>query len=131
MNRVAVYGTLKHGGTNAYLLESSKLVGLHRISGFKMVTNGSFPYAILSPESGTIKVEVYEVADEVLVSLNTLEGYHGEGKWRHHNHYQRKQVAIDSFDTYIYYSENAMSNLKVVESGEFDHLNRYNFKEFM
>ena len=130
MHNVAVYGTLKHGGSNSRLLSSSKLVEVGQISGFHMMTNGSYPYAVEdSAASGTIHIEVYEVDEETLENLDGLEGYYGDSTDRQWgNHYERKEITTPSGKkALIYYIDLlplSRQGLSKVESGEFNHLYR-------
>ena len=108
MNRtlVFVYGSLKSGHWNNYILQSSKLLGKYLTSDKYLLTNVGFPYLI--PEdrlTGDRKGagrpvigEVYEVTEEgVLARLDALEG---EGY-----HYSRTHIQVEGIDepvqTYI------------------------------
>lgn len=76
-NTVFVYGTLQRGHGNHRLLdvEGAALVGrAQTVKKFDLITDG-LPYVF--PESGSfhVKGEVYEVTDEVLASLDRLEGH--------------------------------------------------------
>lgn len=73
-NTIFVYGTLRKGfGNYKYFLEGkSKFIEEDTING-KMHSWGSFPAVF--PGDDTIHGEIYEVDDEVLSSLDRLEGH--------------------------------------------------------
>lgn len=72
---VFVYGTLKSGMSNSYLLDNSLLVGPYQTDPeYTMVDLGHFPAVILSGSS-SIKGEVYLVDQSVFEDLDSLEGY--------------------------------------------------------
>lgn len=73
---VFVYGTLKRGYGNHRLMRGSRFV-CEAVTGrkFQLQCNGGFPSLFNSTESsGNIIGEVYEVDDETLSGLDTLEG---------------------------------------------------------
>lgn len=78
---VAVYGTLKNGCKNHYVMEYAQGIYLGKaesLSNYKMwCDNGIFPYARLcEPDQGNkINVELYMVSKEGLKVLDDLEGY--------------------------------------------------------
>ena len=92
LTKVFVYGTLKQGLSNHYLLSSSKFLGsATTIQPMLMYGEGrAFPYLLgtasanqLPPSKGfKVKGEVYEVTPAVLRDLDRLEGvpthYHSE-----------------------------------------------------
>lgn len=87
MNKIFVYGTLLSGfGNHKRLLENkSTYLGTAEIKG-KMFSMGGFPGVTEGEDD--IHGEVYEVNDEVLKSLDRLEG--------HPNFYKRTQVELTS-----------------------------------
>jgi gamma-glutamylcyclotransferase (GGCT)/AIG2-like uncharacterized protein YtfP len=73
MTLVAVYGSLRKGFHNHYLLEGSKYIGSCITSpDYKMYSLGSFP-AVVAGDS-PILIELYEVSSETLTALDRLEG---------------------------------------------------------
>ena len=76
-NLVAVYGTLRQGCHNNYLLQGCKMLGVaFSDNDATMYSNGGFPILKLSEPTCKIVVEVYEVPDRVLHNyLDRLEGY--------------------------------------------------------
>jgi len=92
---VGVYGTLKEGFGNHYLLENSKFIGygITLIKG--LLYDVGFPYfipekyikdEILKKLVLPIQVEIYEVDKRTVNRLDRLEGYP--------DHYDRKQFSI-------------------------------------
>jgi gamma-glutamylcyclotransferase (GGCT)/AIG2-like uncharacterized protein YtfP len=90
---VAVYGTLKKGESNHYLLKDSTFVaeGITNEE-YDMVSMGSFPSIISGGK--IIKVEIYEVDEATLKRLDQLEG--------HPHFYRRDKVEV--FNNGITYS---------------------------
>lgn len=74
-HKVFVYGSLKTGLHNHWLLENSKFIEFAQTqdSVFEMVSFDSFP-GVLENGSFAIQGELYEVEDEVLEWLDQLEG---------------------------------------------------------
>ena len=73
---VFVYGTLKSGGGNHYLLEGegSVFVDTAKVEGYGLTPGGGFPYAI--PRTNfTARGEVYAVDDATFARLDGLEGF--------------------------------------------------------
>jgi gamma-glutamylcyclotransferase (GGCT)/AIG2-like uncharacterized protein YtfP len=88
--KVAVYGSLKKGFHNHYILGDSEYVEEKYIDGYIMYSLGSFPGAFEG--EGKIHVEIYEVSDNlILEDLDMLEG--------HPNFYKR--VDKGEFSIYI------------------------------
>lgn len=86
-HKVAVYGSLLAGLHNHDWLEGSRLIDGDGLRDFVMFDLGSFP-AIVPGAGGRVYVEVYEVSDEVLTGLDSLEG--------HPNFYIRTPVRTES-----------------------------------
>ena len=90
--KVFVYGTLKKGFSNHYILSTSKLVGeATTCSTYAMIGTGMpFPYVlgIRSAELGGLNItgEVYEVDASTLQRLDVLEGVP--------HHYKKQQVLV-------------------------------------
>ena len=87
LKKVFVYGTLKQGERNNYLLLDSKLIG-KATSLFEMaMTNGTghYPYCYGEHPNGyEIEGEIYQVTDKIMETLDKLEGYP--------THYTRKET---------------------------------------
>lgn len=91
---VAVYGTLKRGFHNHYLLETSVFKGLARAPG-KLYVRGLPFFKRVSDVPMGVYCELYSVDDETLARLDRLEGY------REHNPetslYNRVEVEVEHF----------------------------------
>lgn len=76
-NIVAVYGTLKHGKTNHFIMEllSAELLGEGKTAEkYPLTTDGMLPY--LFDEAGVghrIPVEIYRVSDTALAVIDRFE----------------------------------------------------------
>ncbi|QHE52425.1 gamma-glutamylcyclotransferase [Pontibacillus sp. HMF3514] len=86
---VFVYGTLRSGQPNAYLLKEAKLRYQNAWTyGILYSTDQYYPILI---QSSTDKVygDVYEVTSTQLGLLDELEGYHGANKANLYNRYKQ------------------------------------------
>jgi len=89
MIRVLVYGTLKKGGSNHYLIEAAggQFIGYDMVEGpYDMFDLGAIPAVVPAQDGKTRKVrgELYAITPEGLASLDMLEG--------HPNLYRRSKV---------------------------------------
>ncbi len=83
MNKVFVYGTLKTGQGNHWIIEGCK--GMRGMApGMSMHAGTAFPFAMRG--DGVIKGELYEVDDAKLAELDRLEG--------HPRFYHRERTAV-------------------------------------
>lgn len=112
---IAVYGTLRKGYYNHYLLEDSQFVRGDIVAGYDMHALARFP-AVLKG-SHTVGVEIYRVeSEEVLRRLDWLEG--------HPTFYRREPVKTEGTESeeglhcemYICQDE-GVRNFRLVESG--------------
>ncbi len=72
-NRLFVYGTLKGGFSNHYLLEGCEFFGnAATVPTYKMIENG-FPVIMSDPEGKSVAGEIYTVDDDILARLDQLE----------------------------------------------------------
>ena len=113
-----MYGTLKRGHYNDYLLEDSKLIGtgvteplytMYSMGGFPVVTKGG---------NTAIHVEVYDVQNErVLNNLHQLENFSGK-KDDPSNWYDMTTVNVEGIgEAELYYQKEMNYNRPVVETG--------------
>lgn len=103
MNYVFVYGTLRRGERNHYLLKNAKLLYEQAWTfGQLFDTPYHFPVLYESPNN-KIYGELYEITEDELKLLDRLEGFE-EGK--ENNYYERKIKTIFTdqgcFDAYVY-----------------------------
>lgn len=117
MTLVAVYGTLRQGqGNHTYFLSDYTPLSQERLSGWEMTSVGDmFPACVrvdTSPES--ILVEVYDVHDDTLSSLDRLEGFRPGGGGM----YEREVVETTVGDALIYTMPNGHSLRKKIPLGD-------------
>lgn len=74
-HNIFVYGTLKHGGSNHYLLVGQKfIVTAHTQPLFRLYALTGFPAMIEAPQAGlSIEGEIWEVSATCLPTLDELE----------------------------------------------------------
>jgi gamma-glutamylcyclotransferase (GGCT)/AIG2-like uncharacterized protein YtfP len=86
-HRVFVYGTLKSGFRNHYLLEECEFFGgAATVPTYKMIENG-FPVIMRDPEGKPLAGEIYIVDDNTLARLDQLE--------REGSSYDRKLIEVN------------------------------------
>lgn len=75
MHEIAVYGSLKRGCYNHYLLERTGAVfkGEGLAKGYGLYSLGMYPAAVPRDEADLLKVEFYEVDDRTFEVLNSME----------------------------------------------------------
>lgn len=118
MNKVAVYGTLRSGFHNNYLLGKSLCFGLARAKfPSVMFSAGGFPKLDLLQDKGLppIVAEIYECTDDVLHNnLDALEGYPG---WYDRTMMDFELESGEVVSAWIYHQE-VPDGRPVVESGD-------------
>ncbi|TVY08371.1 gamma-glutamylcyclotransferase [Paenibacillus cremeus] len=98
MHYVFVYGTLCQQERNHKVLGTSHCVSVYaRVNGQIIDTGFGFPGLV--EEEGTVVGELYEISEDTLQSLDTLEGYYGPNN--PHNLYERKNIEVTT-DKRIY-----------------------------
>lgn len=107
--RIAVYGSLLSGLGNhrvlgRYLPEGKAvLVGTDKIMGFDLYAVSSFPGIKRNPQlDKTVVVEVYDVDDEALSSVRSLEGYRPGANNTFYDEVIAPTVKHDSVAVYLY-----------------------------
>ena len=114
---VFVYGTLRKGFRNHYLLSSSKFIGYGMTKDKYSLYADGIPYVVKIPNT-QIKGEVYEVDKNTLDVLDDLEG--------HPDFYRRELVDVivnrKTIQAWIYFYPYPEG--KLIESGDFK-----NYKE--
>lgn len=114
MTNVFVYGSLKKGFHNNYLLGRSRLVGEATLPRVKMLRLWGFPGLVEG--KGGVEGEVFEVDSYTLFTLDRLEGV-GYG------YYSREQREVDLKGTdkkltcEVYFYQRATGREEVVEEG--------------
>jgi len=115
--RVGVYGSLRSGFHNHCLLEDGSVerLGMTTVSaelGFGMVSLGSFPAVHRTDDAATeLTLEVYTVDEDVLHSLDCLEG--------HPSWYKREKVKTADFkNVWVYVMQDDVSGHAPVTTGD-------------
>lgn len=114
MEKVAVYGTLRKGQHNNYLLVSANYLGTgNTVEKYRMASYG-IPYVSEKEEVNKVNVivDLYEVNDKQLDRLDILEN--------HPNWYQRKEIDVlidgETHKAWLYFNEvenyDTMKNIK-------------------
>jgi gamma-glutamylcyclotransferase (GGCT)/AIG2-like uncharacterized protein YtfP len=107
---IFVYGTLKRGGENHYLLEGSRFAGEASINGWEMRDLGDYP-AITKSDGGNVHGEMYIVSDETFLRISILEGYPSL--------FQRMVVKTNvGWSAWVYYMEKTKG--PIIESGRWN-----------
>lgn len=115
-HQVAVYGTLREGFGNHYLLRDAKRLGDFKTEPdvYKMLSFGGFPALTVAGDESVPPVvcEVYEVDDATLANLDRLEGHPG---W-----YQRHEIDSPFGSVWIYVMPRTSTSRSypAVESGD-------------
>lgn len=113
---IAVYGTLKSGYGNNFLLEDATIVGKGRTTDKypMIIRQGGLPFLLYKKNKGyNVEVEVYLVDKKILRRLDILEG--------HPHWYRRREinVTIDEIDTivnaWVYFGPSEYDNLTYYE----------------
>lgn len=92
---VAVYGSLRQGLGNSYLLKDSEhLLTAREDVNFHMISLGGYPALIKDEVKHSIVFEVYAVSRAEFQRLDQLEGYP--------NFYSREQVNVGGHTAWVY-----------------------------
>lgn len=112
---VAVYGTLRKGFHNNYLMGNSRLIDTGKSEFWgTMYSNGGFPILSLDEPGSKIVVEVYEIESEaVFEDLDGLEGY----PYWYNRTIKTFNINGEEIKAWIYHQEN-VTGLEEVESGD-------------
>lgn len=110
--RVFVYGTLKKGHGNHYLLEDAEYLGRCIVRGkFRMISLTYYPGVVRKPdaEPAPILGEVYRVTEEELAALDMLEG--------HPNFYRREKVDTPFKKAWMYFLPEEYKEMQTMPQG--------------
>lgn len=117
--KVAVYGTLRQDLYNNYLMRDAEFITKGKSQdNCTMYSRGGFP--ILSFHDGKVPavVEIYEVNERTLRSLDALEGYTGDSRsWYNRSLKQFLGDDGEPYEALIYHQDGAQP-LAVVEEGD-------------
>jgi len=117
--KVFVYGTLKNGYSNNFLMKGYESIEKCYVEGYKLYTNGFYPCAVNGNEEDIIYGEVflYEKNQEnILKKLDCLEGYDDSKK----DLYKRIEIKAftiyDSFQCYMYLYNRSVHGMEKLEN---------------
>ena len=108
--RIFVYGTLKSGfGLNPYM-NNFKLLGIGKLKGFDMYSNGYFPMIVKG--KGEVVGEVYEIenGETEIAVLDKIEGAYNRTKIK-----AKLNKNFTDVEAYIYKGD--ATNLQQVKNG--------------
>lgn len=131
---VFVYGTLRKGDSRFGVLDDCKCIAeVAFADGFKMLSLGGFPGIV--PGDGRIRGEVYEIDEEILGRLDSIEGFREDDP--KHSLYLRQEIDAYYEDggtipgptgcggeilTYVFNEGRIRHEREVIESGDwFEH----------
>lgn len=125
-NIVFVYGSLRKGCHNHFYLEKSEYIGTFRLNGFRLLKLcSSYPTAIRTNNvNDEITVEVYEISDETLNTLDRLEGHPNSNLFYRQEVNLMKPDKLNEYKGWIYYctDEEVLSirnkESKIIPSGD-------------
>jgi len=123
--KIAVYGTLRQGHGNHKVLGDSKLVDAGWTKEKYKLTASGIPFVSDKEEISNVRVEVYEVSDEQLPRVDSLEGYNPnnhDGSW-----YKRRPVSVnldngEEVKASVYFNER--DNGSLIETGDYNDYRR-------
>lgn len=108
---VFVYGTLKSGLSNSFLLDGSKFIEAVKLYiPYKMVDLGNYPALVPSKKNMSIHGEIYEINSETLQNLDILEGVP--------EYYKRKLLKHKGREIWYYYLPDDTYQSKDIKSGK-------------
>lgn len=118
MEPVAVYGTLRKGQPNHFLLKNAAYIETIKIPKLKMHDFGAFPFCTNkdTTEQDTITAEIYHVDKQTLAALDRLEG--------HPSFYTRELVNCTNKNgeriafIYLINKDNSIKNTNRILSGD-------------
>lgn len=96
MNKlVAVYGTLREGEGNHFILSESAYITTTQLSGFKMYGKTNFPAVIKGGENDVIVIEIYKITNPgVAKELDILESFNRSEPNSINNLYTVQKITI-------------------------------------
>lgn len=113
---IAVYGTLRKGLNNDYLLKNAEYIGKYEtLPEYKMVDLGQYP-GLLNNGTTSITMEVYEIDDITLGEVDSLEGYVPGNST--HTFYERVIIETPFGQGYTYLYKGNRDGADIVELGD-------------
>lgn len=121
---IAVYGTLKKGFENHFIIKNSKFLGSYVTKTRHVMLDLGVPHCSVRWDIGMqIKVELYEVNEKTLERLDALEG--------HPHNYYRDWVELEGHESkkiQMYYSR-VPERFSIEQLAEFDFISDYGSDE--
>ncbi|WP_203301445.1 gamma-glutamylcyclotransferase [Marinobacter sediminum] len=114
IQRVAVYGTLKRGGSNSELLKDAIVLGEDWLTGLTLYDLGPYPGALAEPSTG-VMVEVFEVNDYTLQQLDRLEDFFPQAP--EESLYLRREMSTQFGLAWVYIYNRPVANHRRIASG--------------
>jgi gamma-glutamylcyclotransferase (GGCT)/AIG2-like uncharacterized protein YtfP len=111
---VAVYGTLKRGFNNYFLLECAQFLGVDKLHAITLYDLGPYPGAREEPSQG-IDVEVFAVNAEQFELLDQLEGYFENAPEK--GLYNRKLLSTRYGSAWVYLYNPTVEGFRKISSG--------------
>lgn len=116
MPKIAVYGSLREGLHNHYLIEDSKFLGAFNSEPiFNLYTLGGFP-GLKTEGNTSVVMEVYEVDDKTASRVDQLEGYNPNRK--DNTFYDKIQIDTPFGEAGLYIYVDYISEDRLVKSGD-------------
>jgi gamma-glutamylcyclotransferase (GGCT)/AIG2-like uncharacterized protein YtfP len=109
---VAVYGTLRKGQANHFLMNTAKYVDTVNIDSMKMFAGAFFPFAVLSDKQyDSIVAELYQIDEETESYLDALEGVNHDNP--DDGLYVKEQLNLNGYgETIVYVYTGDISGLQ-------------------
>ncbi len=112
LNLVFVYGTLRRGEVNHYLLSGAEYCGVHVTRPrYRMLHLGTYP-GVVAGGSSAIEGEVYRIDRKQMVNLDRLEAYP--------RLYTRKLIPTPWGHAWIYLYRGNRDSRSVIPGGNWD-----------
>jgi len=111
---IAVYGTLKRGFENSYLLDGAHFLGTDILDSILLYDLGAYPGARLGKSNG-IEVEIYSIVSEILYALDQLEEFDPE--FPSSGLYRREIIPTAFGDAWIYLFNGSVAGRRPLRSG--------------
>lgn len=112
---VAVYGTLKRGGSNHRFLRGARFLGRTRLNTIALYDLGAYPGAKLEPSRG-VEVELFAVTDAGLRRVDGLEEYNPRDP--ESGTYDRRWLSTPLGPAWVYlYNPSVKGRRRIVQGG--------------
>jgi|TARA_R110000772_G_scaffold62241_8_gene140040 gamma-glutamylaminecyclotransferase len=125
MTKILVYGTLRSGLSNHHYMNGCKLIGKGKTNEKYKMTASGIPFVTNSEALTRVVVEAYEVPDNLLPSVDGLEGYNAndhEGSWYKRTPIKATLDTGEEIDASIYFNDDEGSTL--IETGDYEDYRR-------